>query len=110
MERTARASLYSSTIRIRVITSPGAVALCGSRRVMLYTALIPVVTLPKTEWQDSEAQFFALPSGFSPSRKPVSRKVMKNWLPFVLWPPAFAIERTPGPSWRRSGWNSLPKR
>jgi hypothetical protein len=40
-----------------------------------------------------------------PSSHDVFATVMKNWLPPV-WGPAFAIETTPGPSWRNVGWNS----
>ena len=81
------------------MASPGVVAEDGSRAEIAFTTSMPEDTLPNTEWQDvrGAAQFLPWPSSAG-----VGTNVMKNWLPLVAVPPAFAMERVPGPSWRRS--------
>ena len=86
---------YSSVIVIDVMTSPGVLAVDGSRAAMEFTTSMPSMISPNT--------------ACALSRWGVGTNVMKNWLPFVLGP-ALAMERMPGLSCLRLGWNSSSNR
>jgi hypothetical protein len=73
--------VWRSTISMLLIVSPGARSRSGSRKRMLLTISMPLLTRPKTECL--------------PVRCGVGTKVMKNCEPCGLRP-AFVMVRTPG--------------